>query len=762
MDNIRHQTLFLLAVIALIFLSYINTFHSPLILDDRASFVEIADIYIDDLSLDSLKQLSNTQFGKKRLIPIITFAFDHYISDSNIVQFHLTNILIHILATIALFLFLLSLRKTDSGIKALFFTHPGPLFALAVCALWGLNPVQTNAVTYLVQRMTSLAALFYLTSLTFYIHARLSDTLIKRIMFFTGCLVSAVLAFLSKEISATLPPMILLVESLFLSPGLAGKIIKAIKARHLLLVVFTLIIILPLIQRPWNDMVLAGYYQRDFTMLERVFTEFRIVVFYLTLLILPLPGRLNFDHDFSISSSLLNPISTFSSLTFLLLLLFLAFKIRKKHPLITFGILWFYLNLIIESTVVPLELIFEHRLYLPSMGFFIAFIGLVDLFFSRLKTTSEKKQKVFALLIIILASFSSMLTTTRNYDWRDSLSIYDDARKKSPNKPRVYTNASKAMALQGKFDEALAMQTKALELSSHNREEYITSANNILAVYNSRKEYDQAVAFGENFLKNIKPNINFRSFHNLMYNLAYSYHKTKQYKKAFSSCLTGLTYQPDSFYFVAAELEQILTAVNNDEDLRQDFQLEGEKIDIPVRMTIILLTVRQYSEAAHLIERTKKKFPDNEKIIALEEIIETLVENNKKAVTLSNIKNDETYASNIPFRLCMDLADFILNNYPPLISIIDSLLNKAESIDPENPFIPLYRIRKHSRLKQHDLALLETEKALKRFSEFPPLLNVAFNLYNTQGNRSKAAITLQQLLKVYPGNSAWRLYDLYW
>ncbi len=134
----------------------------------------------------------------------------------------------------------------------------------------------------------------------------------------------------------------------------------------------------------------AGYSSRHFTMLERLLTETRIVVWYLSLLLWPAPSRMSIEHDVELSTSLLNPLTTLPAMIFLGVLCWLILRYRRRYPLLSYGGAWFFLNLVIESTVVPLELIFEHRLYLPSVGFCLVagcgFASLLDHLFANRST----------------------------------------------------------------------------------------------------------------------------------------------------------------------------------------------------------------------------------------------------------------------------------------------------------------------------------------------------------------------------------------
>jgi hypothetical protein len=145
----------------LVAISYANTLYSPFVLDDIHSFIEEPNVYVRDFSFDSFSKLSQTYFGKARLIPMITFSINHSMANGQMPIYHITNIVIHLLTTLFVYWFVQTLLKTRIGASALR-GIPAAYFSFFVAALWALNPVQTNAVTYIVQRMTSIAALFIL------------------------------------------------------------------------------------------------------------------------------------------------------------------------------------------------------------------------------------------------------------------------------------------------------------------------------------------------------------------------------------------------------------------------------------------------------------------------------------------------------------------------------------------------------------------------------------------------------------------------
>ncbi len=117
---------------------------------------------------------------------------------------------------------------------------------------------------------------------------------------------------------------------------------------------------------------LNDFSKNEFTIAQRALTQLRVVIYYISLLFYPHPSRLNLDYDFPLSYSLINPITTLPSLVLILGLVALGLYLAKKQRLISFCIFWFLGNLVVESSVIPLAIIFEHRLYMPSM-----LVGLV-------------------------------------------------------------------------------------------------------------------------------------------------------------------------------------------------------------------------------------------------------------------------------------------------------------------------------------------------------------------------------------------------
>jgi hypothetical protein len=171
-----------------------------------------------------------------------------------------------------------------------------------------------------------------------------------------------------------------------------------------------------------------GFQGRPFSLYERLLSEPRIVLFYLSLIFYPLPGRLSIEHDITLSTSLFNPWTTLPAILFHLILIGFGLSQIKKRPLLALAILFFYLNHVIESTIIPLELIFEHRNYLPSLFLFLP----VAAGFKKLLDIYQEKNRVFrsvllysSVLIIIIIGAGTYI---RNMAWATEKALWEDAR----------------------------------------------------------------------------------------------------------------------------------------------------------------------------------------------------------------------------------------------------------------------------------------------------------------------------------------------
>jgi hypothetical protein len=349
----------------------LNTFNSPFIFDDFQNILLNPHIRMTSITPEGIAEAFKGPCMTRPLANL-SFALNYYFGQYNVQGYHLVNIIIHILNGILLYLLFkatLSISNSSTFIdQRKTENHPPdyfPVIPFLAALLWLVHPLHTQSVTYIVQRMNSMAAMFYMLSLLLYIKGRMKQNSKtdrrdhkgatgNQRLYFAGCLLSGILAAGSKETVATLPFFIFLYEWYFfqdLNPAWAKRHFKWLGCAFILFAVMAAVF--------------------DFTLNQRVLTQFRVVVYFISLLFYPNPGRLNLDYNFSLSDSLFDPIATLFSLCVIIGLVWLAVYTAKKNRLLSFGIFWFLGNLVIESSLIALEIIYEHRTYLPSMFIFL-------------------------------------------------------------------------------------------------------------------------------------------------------------------------------------------------------------------------------------------------------------------------------------------------------------------------------------------------------------------------------------------------------
>jgi tetratricopeptide (TPR) repeat protein len=448
----KYEILLLSLLVIVVILIYPDTLTTPFIFDDISNIQENPHIRIPFPSLENLAWAGFHSPETNRPVANISFALNYYFHGYNLVGFHVVNILIHIAGGIFLY-FLVQATLVTPALRSQYKKFGWIPFFTAF--IWMVHPLQTQSVAYLVQRMNSLAAMFYVLSLLFYVKFRLAASGRTKWPLFAGCILSGLMAFGTKENTATLPAFIILYEWYFFQ-GLSRR-----WARHHFLIPVGIAVLLIGISLAYTDYdpiarILSGYKFRDFTLPQRMLTEFRVVIFYISLLLWPQPSRLNLDHDFAISYSLVDPLTTLISLAIIIILIAAAILISRREPLLSFGILWFFGNLVIESSVIGLELVFEHRNYLPSM---FAVAAIVSLVFKYIKPGW-----VAAVFLCIVGTLFTVWTFDRNRVWADEITLYQDSADKSPAKARPLNNLGAALSRRGRVSEAIAHFQAALKI----------------------------------------------------------------------------------------------------------------------------------------------------------------------------------------------------------------------------------------------------------------------------------------------------------
>ena len=412
-----HTALLVAAMILAGALIYSNTFQTSFLFDDDGFIVRDYAIRMTELSWDGIKTAALDGFPRHRYLPNISFAVNYYFGKLDPVGYHMVNLAIHLLTGIFLFFFVrLTLRVYPRELKNIGFNHlssqgcrsepcsrffswawPTPTktgqnidqrqhispqtIAFFVALIWIVQPVGSQAVTYICQRMASMVAMFYILALLFYVKGRLAMTgghkallyennghgrFLAPILYFTGCATAALCALATKENAGTLPLIILAYEWFFFQDLNLRWSRRQLFGAGIFLLIFAGAVVWYMGENPMVRLV-NSYNRRDFTLIERVMTQWRIVVYYISLFLWAPPGRLNLDHHYPLSVTPLDPATTLPALFAILSLFVLAIYAARKERLMAYAILWFFITQATESTFIGIELIFEHRTYIPFM-----------------------------------------------------------------------------------------------------------------------------------------------------------------------------------------------------------------------------------------------------------------------------------------------------------------------------------------------------------------------------------------------------------
>ena len=511
MRFIRIIVLFSLSFI--IVLIYSNSFRASWHLDDRPNILNNRGLHITNLQTDSLMRTFFTSPDSGgtitdrlyRPIPCLTFAINWYFGKDRVFGYHVVNILVHILTAYFLFLTILNILKSPNLRNH--YQGKEHFIAFLTAVLWAINPIQVQGVTYIVQRMASMAAMFYILSIYFFVKTRQSEYPPGRVFLLLGCAASFLLALGSKQNTATLPLAVILIEMIcFQDLSLPGK--RKVLWGGSIAAAISIVVFGGWLFIPGNSFLfMDGFQGRPFSLYERLLTEPRIVLFYLSLIFYPLPTRLSIEHDITLSTSLFEPWTTLPAILFHLILIGFGLSQIKNRPLLALAILFFYLNHVIESTIIPLELIFEHRNYLPSLFLFLP----VAAGFKKLLDIYQEKNRVFRSVLlyssVVLIIIVGAGTYIRNMAWVTERSLWEDAMHKAPNSHRPLHNLAWAYYTKtGKYDKAIELYKKSLDLRTNNNVANPTAMSNLALLYVQKENYRKAIELWQNALELLPDN----------------------------------------------------------------------------------------------------------------------------------------------------------------------------------------------------------------------------------------------------------------
>ncbi|MBF0557968.1 MAG: tetratricopeptide repeat protein [Nitrospirae bacterium] len=541
--------LLLIAVVGLI--SYSNTFHVPFQFDDYSNVADNPIIrnvreFFSSSHAFVYSPLKDYDYNPRRAIGYLTFAINYHFGGLNVTGYHIVNIAIHIINSILVyFIVVLTFRtpfliEDSKGEEA---ASRSSLIALFSALIFVAHPVQTQAVTFIVQRLASLATMFYLLSVTAYIKARLmaEDKAQggRNILFYAISVLSAMLAMKTKEIAFTLPFMVIIYEFAFFKSGMKKRLLFIVP------ILLTLLIIPMSVlgtNGPLSDTISDVSdklsVQAHLSRWDYLMTEMRVITTYIRLIFLPV--NQNLDYNYPIYHSLFQlPVllSAFFIASLIALGGFLvAGKVPRAFRLAGFGILWFFITLSVESSIIPIaDVIYEHRLYLPAAGAFIAITTSAFVVAEKLSARWNVFERVivmaFSLVIVVLSGAAY----ARNIVWQDEVSLWEDVLRKSPGNARAHYNLGLFYQRRNMPDKAMEEWLTAVKIAPNNA----AAHNNLGWYYQTQNMPGKAL---EEFLTVLKMKPDYPEAHN---NAGVLYESLNKPDKAIEQYMIAIKLKPD-------------------------------------------------------------------------------------------------------------------------------------------------------------------------------------------------------------------------
>lgn len=387
----------------------------------------------------------------QRPLAMLTFAINHYFTGLDPAAMKLTNLAIHLVNALLVLSLVRSLLR-QAGVGAS--TTRREWTARFVAAAWALHPINLMSVLFVVQRMESLGHTFVFAGLYLYLRGRQRQLEGGNgwVLIGIGLLLCTALGVLAKESTVLLPLYAFCVELCFF--GFRGR--DGHHDRKLHLFYFTVLFLPALLGLAWllpRVMAPGAYVFRDFTLSERLLTESRVVMDYLRWSVFPSLRELSLHHDdYSVSRGLWSPPSTLFALFGLAALLATTAWALRRRPLASLGLMWFLGAQLLTATVIPLELVYEHRNYFASLGICLV---IADLLLIAPATAGQRR--IGALLATLALTAFAMTTHMRAREWSDPLRFAITEAAKHPQSPRATYTLGQVLVMTSGYDRDSAL-----------------------------------------------------------------------------------------------------------------------------------------------------------------------------------------------------------------------------------------------------------------------------------------------------------------
>ena len=606
----------ILAILTTIF--YYSSLKYPFQFDDLANISKKFSIRLNEPISHMIKH--------SRWISDWLNRFNYQIGLFDPFYYRVSNLIIHI--SVGILLFYLILDFCQNSEKKSFLNNNSLLISFTTAALFLLHPVQTQAVSYIIQaRLEGLATLFILATLFTFVKAFRTKNIFFKFLLFSASLIIALLSFGTKEIVMTIPILLVLVDWFFVSQENWNKF----KFRFFFYIISFAIFVLfsiyflgyefvsrtllfkmttgnnrgNILTSHANDIITSGHF---------FISSFKVILHYLVIFLWPF--NISVEYDWKLSESFFAADSFFPFLI-LASMIYIAFYtlIKKKNGFIAFGLFWFFINILPRASFIPSpELICDYKTYVASIGWLfiisIVVVYLIKLAIKNLKSIPEimhNHNSQLALLVILIIPIG-FGTLNRNTVWRSSVEFWEDIVKKAPLKARGHNNFGVALSEAGRVDDAISHYKKAIQLDRH----YADPLSNIAVGYSLKGEIDQAIAALKGAI-NIFPN--YPEAYNNLGTLLLSKKNYEDAEKSLNFAIDLRPYYGKAFY----NLGRLYLEQKDEEKAWQFFKkaTEGDLDTAEGFFTLGQMSIRlkKYGEAAKAFEKILQRGVSNPQIL---------------------------------------------------------------------------------------------------------------------------------------------------
>ena len=575
--------------------AYANTFQGPFIYDDHVAITDNPTIRQLWPLGPSLSPPCDNRSVTSRPLLNLSLAINYRLGGLNVWGYHATNLAIHLING----LLLLGILRRTFHLPALRASNGEAAWglALAVALLWTVHPLQTESVTYIIQRAESLAGLFYLLTLYSVIRGAQSS---RRAAWYAVAVGACFLGVGCKEIVSTAPVFVLLYDRTFLEDSF-GKALRrrwGLYAGLCLCWVFQLFLLartgLPTLKEEVGPVGMWAYAR----------SEPGVILHYLRLSFWPHP--LCLGYEWPVAHTLADILPGLLAVGLLGTATVWGLMGRRGWGIL--GV-WFFLILAPTSSIMPLpQLAFEHRMYLPLAavltmvvaGGFVAGRHLVSMRWINGRVCLAAGMCLAVLAAVVLG----VLTFQRNKVYQSPLSIWGDTVAKAPHNPYAQSDLASALSQAGRKAEALEHYEEAVRL----KPDYAMAHCNLGVALRGSGRVSEAIEHYEEALR-LKPR--YAECHS---NLAVALRSVGRVSEAIEHYEEALRLQPDSatvhnnLGFALAGIGRLPEAI---EHYEQAIRLQPDSVVIQTNLSTALANAGRVSEAIEHYEQVIRLKPDN-------------------------------------------------------------------------------------------------------------------------------------------------------